>query len=297
MNQLIEQLINGIVIGSMYALVALGYTLVFGYLNKLNLAHGDIFMFGGFVAVFALANGLPLWVAAIFVIIVSGLMGLLVELLSFRKFKTHDAHITASLSSVALGIVVTDVTQRIWGTEPISLNLPSSIYVNGITIFGDTKISYVQLVILLISIILMAALTYIVQRTKYGRFMRAISEDTVSSSLLGIDAKKVMQQTFFISCALAGVAGILFVLRTGIASSTIGLTFGLKALAVMAIGGLGDLRGSLVGGLAVGIIEAMAFHFGWGTISEMLIWVFLIVIIIFKPSGLFGSKNQLEVRA
>jgi branched-chain amino acid transport system permease protein len=294
---LIEQLINGIVIGSMYALVALGYTLVFGYLNKLNLAHGDIFMFGGFVAVFVLANGFPLWIAAIAVIFVSGLMGLLVEWLSFRKFNTNDAHITASLSSVALGIVITDVTQRIWGTEPISLNLPSSIYVNGFTLFGDTKITYVQLGILFISLLLMAGLTYVVHRTKYGRFMRAISEDTVSSSLLGIDAKKVMQQTFFISSALAGVAGILFVLRTGIASSTIGLTFGLKALAVMAIGGLGDLRGSLVAGLAIGIIEALAFHFGLGSISEMLVWVFLILILIFKPSGLFGSQHQLEVRA
>jgi branched-chain amino acid transport system permease protein len=277
-SQLIEQLINGIVIGSMYALVALGYTLVFGYLNKLNLAHGDIFMLAGFVAVFVLANGLPLWLAVIAVIIVCGIMGLLVELLSFRKFKTHDAHITASLSSVALGIVITDVTQRIWGTEPVSLNLPSSIYVNGITLFEGVKISFIQLGILVISIILMVGLTYIVKRTKYGRFMRAISEDAVSSSLLGIDAKKVMQQTFFISCALAGVAGILFVLRTGIASSTIGLTFGLKAL-------------------AVGIVEAMAFHFGWGSISEMLIWVFLILILIFKPSGIFGSKDQLEVRA
>lgn len=127
--------------------------------------------------------------------------------------------------------------------------------------------------------------------------MRAISEDTVSSSLLGIDAKKVMQQTFFISSALAGVAGILFVLRTGIASSNIGLMFGLKALAVMAIGGLGDLRGSLVGGFLIGIIEAFAFQFGLGSISEMLVWVFLILILIFKPSGIFGSKHQLEVRA
>lgn len=293
---MIEQLINGIVIGSMYALVALGYTLVFGFLDKLNLAHGDIFMFGGFVGVFVLANGLPLWIAVITAIFVGGFMGLLVELLSFRKFKSQDAQITAALSTVALGMVITDVTQRIWGTEPIDLNLPPDIYTSGVHIF-DAKITYIQLTILLISVILMLALTFIVKRTKYGRFMRAISESEVSSSLLGIDAKRVFQQTFFISSALAGIAGILFALRTGTASSGIGLTFGLKALAVMAIGGLGDLRGALVASLAVGIIEALAFHFGWGSIADMLVWIFLIFILIFKPSGLFGAKHQLEVRA
>jgi branched-chain amino acid transport system permease protein len=293
---LIEQLINGIVIGSMYALVAIGYTLVLGYLDKLNLAHGDIFMFGGFAGVFALANGLPIWLSVLLAMVVCGILGLLVEWISFRKFKSHDAQITSALSTVVLGMVITDITRKIWGTEPISLNVPSYIYMNGITIFG-TKVTFIQLGILLISIILMIGLTFILQRKTFGRFMRAISEDEVSSSLLGINSKRVIQQTFFISSALAGVAGILFALRTGMASSSIGLMYGLKSMAVMAIGGLGDLRGALVAGFAVGIIEALAFQFGMGAIADMLVWIFLIFILIFKPSGLFGAKYQLEVRA
>jgi branched-chain amino acid transport system permease protein len=188
-RHLIEQLINGIIIGSMYALVALGYTLVFGYLDKLNLAHGDVFMFGGYVGVFVLANGLPLWIAIAAAILVSGFMGLLIELLSFRKFKTHDAQITAALSTIALGMVITDVTQRIWGTEPVNLNVSPQIYTNGFTFLG-ANVNYIQLQILAISIILMVALSFTVQRTKYGRFMRAISENEVSSSLLGINAKR-----------------------------------------------------------------------------------------------------------
>lgn len=293
---MVEQLINGIVVGSMYALVAIGYTLVFGLLDKLNLAHGDVFMFGGYAGLFALANGLPPWVALVAAALVGGCMGLLIELLSFRKFTSHDAQITACLSTVALGMVITDLTQRVWGTEPVNLNLSAEIYNKGFVIFG-TSVSFVQLGIVVASIALMIFLTLGVHRTKIGRFMRTVAESPTASSLIGIDPKRVTKQVFFISSALAGIAGMLLALRTSVVSSNIGLAFGIKALAVMAIGGLGDLRGAFFGGLAIGIIEAMAFNFGWGSMADMLVWIFLIITLIVKPSGLFVSKAQTEVRA
>ena len=293
---MVEQLINGIVVGSMYALVAIGYTLVFGLLDKLNLAHGDVFMFGGYAGLFALTNGLPPWVALVVAALVGGCLGLLIELLSFRKFTSHDAQITACLSTVALGMVITDLTQRVWGTEPVNLNLSAEIYNKGFVIFG-TSVSFVQLGIVVASIALMIFLTLGVHQTKIGRFMRTVAENPTASSLIGIDPKKVTKQVFFISSALAGIAGMLLALRTSVVSSNIGLAFGIKALAVMAIGGLGDLRGAFFGGLAIGIIEAMAFNFGWGSMADMLVWIFLIITLIVKPSGLFVSKAQTEVRA
>jgi branched-chain amino acid transport system permease protein len=115
--------------------------------------------------------------------------------------------------------------------------------------------------------------------------------------LLGVNATRVIQFTFFVSSVLAAIAGIMFALRTGVASSTVALTFALKALAIMTIGGLGDLRGALYVGLAVGIVEALAFHFGWGSIADLLVWILLIVTLIFRPAGLFSKKSQMEVRA
>ena len=290
-----EQIVNGIVLGSMYSLIAIGYTLVFGLLDKLNMAHGEVFVAGGFVGVFVLANDLPLWVAFLVAALIGGLLGLLIEFVSFRKFKTQDAQLTAALSTVALGMVMTDLIQKVWGTEPVPLKISPSVYTSGFDFFG-AKVTYVQLSILFISIILMYLLTIMVQKTKIGRFMRAVSENTVSSSLLGINAARVIQVTFFISSVLAAIAGIMFALRTGVASSTVALTFALKALAIMTIGGLGDLRGALYVGLGVGVVEALAFHVGFGSIADLLVWILLIVTLIFKPAGLFTKKSQVEIR-
>lgn len=293
---MIAQLINGIVIGTVYALVALAYTLIFGFLHKLNLALGNIFMFGGFIGVFVLANGLPLWVSLIAAVVVGGLLGLLVELICFRKFKSQDAHITSALSTVAFGMIITDASQRIWGTEPIELQLPSRIYTTGFEVFG-AKITYLQLAMLVIAFLLMIGLWLLVHRTSYGRFMRAIYENDLYPSLLGVNAKRVLQQTFFISSGLVSLTGLFLALRLATASSTIGITFGLKAMAVMAIGGMGKLHGALLVGFAIGIIEAMAVQLGMGSISDMLVWTFLIIMLIFKPSGLFGRNQEREARA
>lgn len=293
---MIAQLINGIVIGSVYALVALAYTLIFGYLHKLNLSLGNIFMFGGFIGVFVLANHLPLWFSLIAAVVVGALMGLLVELICFRKFKSQDAHIISALSTVALGMIITDATQRIWGTEPVKLDLPAEINISGFEVLG-AKVTYLQLIMLVIAFCLMIALWYLVYSTKYGRFMRAIYENDLYPSLLGVNAQRVLQQTFSVSSGLVALTGLLSALRLATASSSIGIAFGLKAMAVMAIGGMGELHGALLVGFLIGIIEAMAVQFGMGSLSDLLVWTFLIIMLVFKPSGLFGRKKERETRA
>jgi branched-chain amino acid transport system permease protein len=292
---LAEQIVNGLVLGAMYALIALGYTLVFGVLDKLNFAHGDIFMFGGFVAVSVLALGAPLWAGAFAAFVVCGVLGLAIELVSFRKFRSHDAQVTAALSSLACSIILIDATQKVWGTEPVALPVSTAIRTAAVTVQG-LRIAYVNIGILGLAILLMIGLYVLIVRTRMGRNIRAVADSAVAAELLGIDVTRVTQQTFFLASGLAGLAGVMLAVRTGFVTTELGLTFGIKALAVMAIGGMGDLRGAVVGGLLAGIVEAMATQLGLGKFGDMAVWLLMIVVLLVRPAGLFGGLRK-ETRA
>jgi branched-chain amino acid transport system permease protein len=293
---LVEQLINGIILGSMYALIAQGYTLVFGVLDKLNFAHGEIFMLGGFVCLASVALGASLPVALLVTTIISGGLGLVVELVGFRKFRSRDAHITAALSSFAIGLVMIDLTQKVWGSEPVALTLPGYLQTATIDVAG-LKIVILRLAILVISLFVMLTLYLVITRTGFGRRIRAVAESSTVAALFGINVVLVNQQVFVIASAMAGLAGLALAVRTGYASTDVGFTFGLKALAIMAIGGMGDLRGALIGGLLVGVLEALAFHLGVGQLSDVFVWLFMIFILLVRPSGLFGALMSRDVRA
>jgi branched-chain amino acid transport system permease protein len=293
---LIEQVINGVVLGSMYALIAQGYTLVFGVLDKLNFAHGEIFMLGGFICVASIALGASLPIAILITAIVAGLLGLMVELVGFRKFKSADAHITAALSSFAIGLVIVDLAQKVWGAESVAVTLPGTLQSATISIFG-LRIVVLRLAILVISLLLMLVLYFVVAKTGLGRRIRAVAESPAKAALFGINVTRVNQQVFFIASAMAGLAGLALAVRTGYASTDVGFTFGLKALAIMAIGGMGDLRGALIGGLLVGVLEALAFQWGFGQLADVFVWLFMIAILLVRPSGLFGTLVSKEVRA
>jgi branched-chain amino acid transport system permease protein len=281
------QLVNGIVSGAMYALVAIGFSLVIGVLDKLNFAHPEVLMFGGFVGLLTV-TGLPFpWVfPAAF--IAGGLLGVLTEFLAFRRFQTADAKITAALASMALGLIMTDLVQKVWGTEAVTLQVPAGWLSQGFSV-GEVRFVNLQFLILGVALLLMAGLHLLLGKSRIGRQIRAVAESSQSASLLGIDVKRVTQAVFFISSALAAEAGLLLALRSGAASSDIGLTFGLKALAIMAIGGLGDLRGALVGGLLIGVLEALMFQLGLGRLVEITVWVAMIAVLMFRPGGLFGG--------
>jgi branched-chain amino acid transport system permease protein len=281
------QILNGIVTGAMYALVAIGFSLVIGTLDKLNFAHSEVFMVGGFIAV-ASVSFLPWQIALIVIFLAGGLLGLATEFLAFRRFQTAEGKVTAALASMALGLIITDLVHKVWGTEPVPLKFESPWLQTGHTFFGATVLN-LQLVILAVAFVLMALLHILLQKTRMGRQIRALAESTVSASLLGINVRRVTQTVFFLSSALAAVGGLLVALRGGAASSEIGLSFGLKSLAIMAIGGMGDLRGALVGGLLIGVLEALMFQMGLGRLVEMTAWVTLFAVLIFLPNGLFGG--------
>lgn len=290
------QIINGLVMGTMYALVALGFTLVLGVLHRLNLAHGDIFVLGGFVGLGALNWGMPVWMTIPIAVVVGGAAGIAVEQVCFRRLKTHDAEMAAALSSVAFGIVVLDIVHKIWGTEPIALDEASLGPVSVIDIFG-VRFTSIQVVIVAITIALMIGLHLLVSRTRLGRNIRAVADNPQSASLLGISVGAVTRQVFVISSALGCVAGLLLTLRLDTASSDLGFGFSLKALAVMAIGGLGDLRGAVLGGLLIGVIEALAAQFGFDRFADLTVWVCMVAFLVFRPQGLFGSSSGAETRA
>ena len=293
---LAEQIINGVVLGSMYALIAQGYTLVFGVLDKLNFAHGEIFMLGGFICVASIALGASLPIAILVTAIIAGLLGLVVEFIGFRKFQSHDAHLTAALSSFAIGLVIIDVSQKIWGAESVAVTLPGTLQTAAVSI-GGLRIVVLRFAILFISLLLMLALYVVVTRSSLGRRIRAVAESPTKAALFGINVTRINQQVFFVASMMAGLAGLALALRTGYASSDVGFTFGLKALAIMAIGGMGDLRGALIGGLLIGVLEALAFHWGVGQLADVFVWLLMIVILLMRPSGLFGTLISKEVRA
>ena len=293
---LVEQVINGVVLGSMYALIAQGYTLVFGVLDKLNFAHGEIFMLGGFICLASIALGASFPNAILVTAIVSGLLGLMVEFVGFRKFHSPDSHITAALSSFAIGLVIIDLSQKVWGAEPVALTLPGTLQTMTISIAG-LKIVVLRLAILIISLLLMLVLYLVVVKTSLGRRIRAVAESPTKAALFGINVTRVNQQVFFIASAMAGLAGLALAVRTGYASTDVGFTFGLKALAIMAIGGMGDLRGAMIGGLLVGVLEALAFQWGFGQLADVLVWLFMIAILLVRPTGLFGTLVSKEIRA
>jgi branched-chain amino acid transport system permease protein len=293
---LVEQIINGIVLGSMYALIAQGYTLVFGVLDKLNFAHSEIFMLGGFVAVASVALGASIPLALLVTIGISGLLGLVVEFVGFRKFRSHDAHITAALSSFAIGLVIIDLTQKMWGTEAVAIAFPDELRIASIEILG-IRIVLVKLGILALSLLLMLILHLVVVRTNLGRSIRAVAESPGNAALYGINVTRTTQLVFVIASALAGVAGMALTIRTGYANTASGFNFGLKALAIMAIGGMGDLRGAFLGGLLVGVLEALAFQWGLGQLADVAVWVFMICVLLVRPAGLFGTAGARDTRA
>ena len=294
---LLEQILNGLVVGSMYALVALGFCLVFGVLNKLNFAHSELFMFAGYLAIALLALGVPLVVAGFLACLVIGASGLLVELVSFRKFTARDAHVTAALSSLALGLVIIDAAQKIWGTEPLALPGSAVLRTAGFRI-GDIGVSWLKLGTLAFTLVLMLVLHWLITRTRMGRNIRATADSPEAAQLLGINVKRVNQQTFVIASVLAAAAGLMLVLRTGYATTEVGFALGLKALAILAIGGMGELRGAVIGGLLVGVLESLAFHFGFGRLADIAVWVLMIGVLLVRPGGLFaGSGLHKEARA
>ena len=271
-------------IGSSYALVAIGYTLVFGVLRLLNLAHPEIFMISGFIALGLAGFGIPIIPASILGVLACGLIGVALYYIAFRPLR-HEDLLAGFITSLAFGLILrTVIVERYGSTVRVFPELSSG----GDFRLGPALVSTVDAVVLVASLGLMVALTLGINRTAGGRRLRAVASNPTAAVLLGVPIRKVFIGAFFVSSLFAGMAGLLAAIRFEGLSPFVGLEIGLKALAVMVIGGLGDIRGAFVAGILLGVTEALlqvSAGPGW---ADGLVWAALIGTLLLRPSGLFS---------
>lgn len=282
-----QQLINGLMLGSVYALIGVGYTLIFGVLRMLNLAHAYIFMAAPFAAYYLMHQGLDSALLTMSLgVLVSALLGVALYYICFRPIPQSHA-LGGFVTSLSFGVIIQVVIINSFGTLKLPFN--PGVALSDIEI-GNVILSGVQASGLAISIVLMIALLWLVRHSRFGRNVRAIAENEHAAQLLGVSVRTAVIQVFLISSALAGLAGVLVATRFESLSAHMSNAYALKALAVIVVGGLGDVRGALIAGLALGLIEVLLQAYASGMWAEAFIWILLIVVFLAKPDGLLGES-------
>ena len=302
MEIFLQQIINGLVQGSVYALVALGYTMVYGILGLINFAHGEVVMIGAMVALSAsqllLALGLPpYWVLLFsFLIAVAACMalGYGIERVAYRRLR-NAPRLAPLITAIGVSIVLQNLAMIFWGREYHAF---PSLLPNGSHDVGGAIINDVQIIITLVALAMMVGLLLLVHRTRLGRAMRAVAENPASASLMGVDINAVIAITFMIGSALAAVAGIMISANYGIVHYYMGTILGLKAFTAAVLGGIGNLRGAMLGGMLLGLIESLGAGY-IGDLSggffgshyqDVFAFFVLIAVLVFRPSGLLGER-------
>ncbi|HYX14745.1 MAG TPA: branched-chain amino acid ABC transporter permease [Nostoc sp.] len=305
----LQQFLNGLSIGSIYAIFALGYTLVYSILGIINLAHGAIFTLGAYFT-YALMGGsfgfngllanatlpikLPFVIALVLGSTLAGLVGVVMERVAFQPLRRQGSDpLLTVVSSLGVGVVIVNLIQYLVGAESYTYpantygNLPPAI--NFGTPDNPIPIRSVQVVIFAVSVVIVAILTYFINRTKYGKAMQAIAEDPITASLLGINSDRFIILTFFISSFLAGLAGTLVASSVSIAGPYFGIAFGLRGLAVIVLGGLGSIPGAVVGGLVIGLVEAFVPS-EFSGYKDAVAFGILFIMLLVRPQGLLGRR-------
>lgn len=284
-----QQLLNALSLGSVYALFALGFTLVFGVLGVINLSHGATFMLGSYVALLLVEKmALPLWLAVLAAMLVTGLIGLLVDYLILRPLRARNApHLSPMIASIGVAIMLTNLAQGLFGAENKRFPL-GTIPEQSISI-GDLHVTAVQVGIVAISFVLMVVLLVVMRRTQLGRALRAIAESPKAAALLGIHVEQLFLLTSFAAAALGGIAGVLVGLSFNAISPFMGQPMLHKGIAVIILGGMGDIRGAMIGGLFLGFAEVMSVAYLSSDFRDAVAFGLLFVILLVRPSGMFGK--------
>lgn len=288
--QFFQQIINGISLGSIYALIALGYTMVYGIMRLINFAHGDIYMLGAYVGFFVTTQlQLGFFPALICSMVVIGITGVLIEKLVYKPLRS-SSKISILITAIGMSLFIEYTTMYFLTPQPRTFPpvLPNTIFH-----LGDIIVSFQQLVILGSTVVLMLLLWYIVQYTKMGKAMRAVSYDTDAALLMGINVDHVISFTFALGSALAGAAGVLVGIYYNTIDPLMGIMPGLKAFIAAVLGGIGIIPGAMMGGLILGVVEALVSGFISSTFRDAAAFGILIVILLIKPTGLLG-KNETE---
>ena len=288
----VQQLINGVSLGSIYALIALGYTMIYGIIKLINFAHGDIYMVGAYVGFFSITMmHVGVFPALIISMVVTAVLGIIVGRCAATPLRPAPR---LSVLITAIGVSFFLEYTMMYFVSPTPRTFPAVFESQGITI-GNFVVNGQQILIFSITIVLMALLTYIVQKTKIGKAMRAVSFDTETAQLMGIDANKVISFTFAIGSALAAAAGVLVGIYYNSIDPLMGMMPGIKAFVAAVLGGIGSLPGAMTGGIILGVIEALVSGFLSSTFRDAAAFAILILVLLFKPSGLFGTDTQEKV--
>lgn len=290
---LLSQLINGLQLGSIYALVALGYSMVYGIIKLLNFAHGDIIMVGGYVTMLAITSGMNPVLAVIVSISVCVLLAVVIEKVAYRPLRASP-RISLLITAIGVSFLLENLAQTIWGASPQPFPKQAIINAPNLTL-GSLTISVTAVVTIVVSVGAMMALIFLVQKTKMGKAMRAVSEDMGAAQLMGIHVDNTITFTFVIGSALAGIGAILYCCTYPQVSPMMGSMLGLKAFVAAVLGGIGSIPGAVVGGFAIGIIEVLVKSVGLSTWADGVLFAILIVVLLLRPTGFMGRTMTEKV--
>lgn len=290
---LLQQLINGIALGAVYALIALGYTMVYGIIQLINFAHGEVFMAGAFIGLLAVtAFKLNLFWALVLAMVISMLLGVFIERVAYRPLR-NASRLSALISAIGVSLFLSTLALLLFGAN--AKGFPDQVFnVSQIHLpFGD--VSDLQLLIITIAAILMVSLEFIVKKTTIGKAMRAVSEDYQTAALMGINVNQVVAFTFAIGSALAAAGGVLVGVLFNAVSFNMGLMAGLKAFAAAVLGGIGSIPGAMIGGIVLGIAEVAGVAAGFSSYRDAIAFGILVLVLLLRPTGLLGERIQKKV--
>lgn len=284
MSLFVSQLFNGLQTGSVYALVALGYSMVYGIILLLNFAHGDIIMIGAYTAFYAMtAFHLHPIFSVVLAVITSTLLGVVIEKVAYTPLRSAP-RLSLLITAIGISFLLENGAQLLFGADTKSMDT----LVPGNVTFGPVTVSYTAILTIIVAVIAMVALTLLVQKTKLGKAMRAVSEDMGAAQLMGISLNKTIFFTFAVGSALAGIGSVLYLCAYSQASPTMGSMLGLKAFVAAVLGGIGSIPGAMIGGFAIGLLEALVAAVGLSVWKDAVVFAILIVVLLVKPSGIMG---------
>jgi branched-chain amino acid transport system permease protein len=285
-----QQLLNGLVLGGVYALFALGFTLIFGIHRIMNMAHGAVFMTGAFIGLYTVRAGMPLWVALPVAMVGAGLVSILIEMVAFkplRKLALADAELASIISSIGAGLIVLSIGQYVSKTETMRFPF-GTVSVQAMEVLG-LRVTMLQLLMLAVAVLGVGLLAFYLYRTAQGRQIRAVAGNYRAAQLLGVNPDAIFYQTFFLSGALAGAAGVMVGLAFNAVQFLMGEPFLLKAFVAIIIGGLGSVPGALIGGLVLGLLQSLSAAYLPSLLVDAVIFMLLFVILMIRPDGLFAQ--------
>ena len=287
----LQYIINGVSIGTIYAIIALGYTMVYGIAKMLNFAHGDVIMVGGFMAYTAISRmGMPEMAAVPVAMLVCVVLGMLIEGLAYRPLRGAPS-LAVLITAIGVSIFLQNAAQQIWHADPkvYAGNMGNiSLFGGALNISGDAPVN------IAVAVVIMVALTWFTSRTRTGKAMRAVSEDRDAAALMGINVNRTISVTFAIGSGLAAVAGVLLWHKTNL-QPTFGAMPGIKAFTAAVLGGVGSMPGAMLGGVLLGLVETLSKAYISTQFSDAIVFSVLIVILLVKPTGILGKKIQEKV--